>query len=248
MKLRIRLVVLLLFTAALLTLAWLSTSPRYTVRQVVITTANEGEEVSAEVKAQLSTLVGTPLLRLSPAKEEARLKQLATVQDVVIRRRLPDTITVHLTVTESRVIIHSSDDEGYYLIKDGHLFAITGEDAAPYQRRVMTIEVPASYAQVMVRWGVDELFEQVIELTDSLGGESSLITRVKYDNNSSNSFGKMVLELSSLHAQIWVREPVGAARVQAAIALVQEDRERSLFFLSSEAKRYDLYREGLVRR
>lgn len=248
MKLRIRLLVLFLFTAALLALVWLSTSPRYTVRQVVITTASEGEEVSAEVKAELSTLVGRSLLRLSPSKEAARLKQLATVEDAVIRRRLPDTISVRLTVTESPVIIHSSDDEGYYLIKEGRLFAITAEDAAPYQRRVMTIEVPASYAQVMVRWGVDELFGQVIELTDSLGGESSLITRVKYDNNSSNSFGKMVLELSSLHAQIWVREPVGAARVQAAIALVQEDRERSLFFLSSEAKRYDLYREGLVRR
>lgn len=248
MKLRNRLLILFIFTASLMVLVWLYTSPRYTVRQVVITMDNEGDAVSGEVKAELSSLMGLPLLRLSPSSQAARLKKLATVEDAVIRRSFPDTIRVHLKATESPVIVHSSDDGHYYLIKDGHLFAISEEDAAPYQRRVMTIEVPASYAQVMVRWGVDELFGQVIELTGSLGGESSLITRVKYDNNSSNSFGKMVLELSSLHAQIWVREPVGAARVQAAIALVQEDRERSLFFLSSEAKRYDLYREGLVRR
>lgn len=248
MKLRGRLTLLALLTVGALTLVWLYTSPRFTVRQVVITTEDEGQAVSVEAKAQLSALVGLPLWRLSPAKEAARLCDLATVEGAVIRRRLPDTIEVRLKATESRVVVSSSEDGRYFLVKEGRLVAIGAEDAARYQSRVMTIEVPASYAEAMVRWGVDELFDQVIELTGSLGSESSLITRVKYDNNSSNSFGKMVLELSSLHAQIWVREPVGAARVQAAIALVQEDRERSLFFLSSQAKRYDLYREGLVRR
>ena len=112
----------------------------------------------------------------------------------------------------------------------------------------VTIEVPPFYARMMVRYGVDDSFLQVMELAKSLEGKTTLITTIKYDNNSSNSFGKMVLELSSLNAQIWVREPVGAAQVSAAVLLVQEDQKDALSFLSSQARRYDLYREGLVRR
>ncbi|MCK9548469.1 MAG: FtsQ-type POTRA domain-containing protein, partial [Sphaerochaeta sp.] len=206
MKLKTRLLLVFLLMAALLALVWLYTSGFYTVKQVVITTEGEGEAVSCEAKALLSTLVGKPLMRLSPSKEAARLRELATVEEATVRRTLPDTIRVHLTGTESLVVVHSSDDGSFYLIKEGRLVETGQEDASSYQQRVMTIEVPSCYAHVMVRWGVDELFGQVIELTHSLGSESSLITRVKYDNNSSNSFGKMVLELSSLHAQIWVRE------------------------------------------
>jgi hypothetical protein len=246
MSIRARLTALFIALLLILLVVWLYTSPSHTILHVVISV--EGEEAPLEVKRALASLIGEPLMRLSLSKEEAALLKLGTVASVKMRRTLPDTLNVELVLTESSVVVHSWDDGRYYLVKEGALVAIEGEDAERYQRQVMTVEVPASYAQMMVRWGVDELFGQVITLTQSLEGESSLITRVKYDNNSSNSFGKMVLELSSLHAQIWVREPVGAGRVQAAIALVQADQESSLYFLSSETRRYDLYREGLVRR
>jgi len=108
--------------------------------------------------------------------------------------------------------------------------------------------VPSSYAQMLLTYGLDRSFQQVMDLANSLGEKTTLITSIKYDNNSSNSFGKMVLEISSLNARIWVREPVGVAQIQAAVALAQQDQQDTLSFLSSEDKRYDLYREGLVRR
>ncbi len=246
LSIKVRLVALMVVLAALLFVLWLYTAPSHTVSQIVISV--DGHEAPTEVKQELAAYIGSPLMRLPLGKMEAQLKRLGTVKTAAIKRRLPDTVQVDLTLTESAVVVHSGDDGRYYLVKDGALVAIPAVDAAPYRQRVMTVEVPSSYAALMVRWGVDQLFGQVIALTQSLADESALITRVKYDNNSSNSFGKMVLELSSLHAQIWVREPVGPERVRTAISLVQADQERSLYFLSSETRRYDLYREGLVRR
>ena len=100
----------------------------------------------------------------------------------------------------------------------------------------------------MERYGTDSVFDSVMALTRGLSGESSLITRIKYDNNSSNSFGKMVLDLPSLHAQLWVREPVDPKHVQTALYWIEQDRKEDLSFLSSSIQRFDLYKEALVRR
>ncbi|WP_320130754.1 hypothetical protein, partial [uncultured Sphaerochaeta sp.] len=108
--------------------------------------------------------------------------------------------------------------------------------------------VPQRYATMLQEYGTDETFLKVMELASSLDGDSSLITRIKYDNNSSNSFGKMVLEFSSINAQLWVREPVSTERIASAVALVVEDSENSLSFLSTGPLRYDLYKSAMVRR
>ncbi|MFA5447714.1 MAG: FtsQ-type POTRA domain-containing protein [Sphaerochaeta sp.] len=248
MTLKMRLLLLFSLFALLLVGTWLYTTPAYTVRQVAITVSGGPEAIPEQARQLLSTQVGTQLLRLRTGEIASQLKTLATIEDVQVGRRFPNTLTAHLDLVESPVVIHASDEDVYYLIKEGKLVGLSKADAALYTKSAVTVEIPASYAQMMVRWGVDRLFGQVVELARDLDSESSLITRVKYDNNSSNSFGKMVLELSSLNAQIWVREPVGAARVEAAVALVQKDRADSLYFLDPETKRYDLYRQGLVRR
>jgi hypothetical protein len=112
----------------------------------------------------------------------------------------------------------------------------------------LSIEVPLEYALLMERYGTDSAFATVVELGRDLGGEASLITRIKYDNNSSNSFGKMVLDLPTLNAQLWVREPVNPEQIRTALYWIEQDQKESLSFLSSTLQRYDLYKEALVRR
>ncbi|HQB05707.1 MAG TPA: hypothetical protein PLD69_07190 [Sphaerochaeta sp.] len=58
----------------------------------------------------------------------------------------------------------------------------------------------------------------------------------------------MVLDLPSLNARLWVREPVDPKHVQTALYWIEQDRKENLSFLSSSIQRYDLYREALVRR
>ncbi|NMA23321.1 MAG: FtsQ-type POTRA domain-containing protein, partial [Spirochaetales bacterium] len=189
MTLKMRLLLLFSLFALLLVGTWLYTTPAYTVRQVAITVSGGPEAIPEQARQLLSTQVGTQLLRLRTGEIASQLRTLATIEDVQIGRRFPNTLTAHLDLVESPVVIHASDEDVYYLIKEGKLVGLSKADAALYTKSAVTVEIPASYAQMMVRWGVDRLFGQVVELARDLDSESSLITRVKYDNNSSNSFG-----------------------------------------------------------
>jgi cell division septal protein FtsQ len=179
---------------------------------------------------------------------ERELGEYPTVSSVQLQRKLPSSLLATVYLVQSPVLVQTSDGEEAFLVEGNRLVKIPEEDIDAWKAEVVTIEVPSSYAQMLLTYGLDRSFQQVMDLANSLGEKTTLITSIKYDNNSSNSFGKMVLEISSLNARIWVREPVGVAQIQAAVALAQQDQQDTLSFLSSEDKRYDLYREGLVRR
>ena len=167
---------------------------------------------------------------------------------MVLTRTLPSTIKATIAFIDSPVIVQSENKERSYLVDGRTLVPIESSDADLWTDHLLRIEVPLEYALLMERYGTDSVFASVMGLTRGLSGEASLITRIKYDNNSSNSFGKMVLDLPSLNARLWVREPVDPKHVQTALYWIEQDRKENLSFLSSSIQRYDLYREALVRR
>ncbi|MEA4859010.1 MAG: hypothetical protein VB127_00890 [Sphaerochaeta sp.] len=248
MGIKAKMALLLLPLLVLLLLFILRSVPHFTIRTIQVTAHQGSGQVPAEVANHLSKLVGTSLFALSLGKEESWLKAYSPVQKASVKRALPSTLVVDLTLIDAWALVQGGEGQAFFLVKGDRLLDLDSRDVPDWQKVVLSIEVPLSYAQMMARHGIDEAFAQVMELARSLEGKTTLITRVKYDNNSSNSFGKMVLELSSLNAQIWVREPVGAHLVQAAILLVQQDQQDALSFLSLPTRRYDLYREGLVQR
>ena len=243
-----KMVLLLLPLLVLLLLFTLRSIPQCMISSVQVTALQGSEQVPTEVAQYLSALVGTSLFALNLGKEEARLESFGPVRKAQLKRALPSTLMVDLTLVDALALVQTEDGQVNYLVEGEALVPLDSRDVSAWKKVVLTIEVPRSYAQMMARHGIDEGFAQVMGLARSLEGKTSLITRIKYDNNSSNSFGKMVLELSSLNAQIWVREPVGAHLVQAAMLVVQQDQQDALSFLSSPTRRYDLYREGLVQR
>ncbi len=245
-RIRMRLFIILLPVSVLVLLLSLQAIPRFNLQAVQVSVDGGSRTVPVEVKEYLASLVGTSLFALNLSREEGVLLDMGIVESAKLRRRLPSTLDAKLTLIDTPSVIVTETQA--YVVRDTALVLLRPEDVSAWQAVAITIEVPSSYAQLLSTYGLDSAFHQVMELARSLGGKTTLITRIKYDNNSSNSFGKMVLELSSLDAQIWVREPVEVAHVQAAVALVEEDQQDSLSFLSSGMKRYDLYREGLVRR
>lgn len=226
--------------------------PAFELKSIEVSFTGKQTQVPSQLKADLAMLVGTNLFKLRLSSLEKQFGTRPAVKKVALSRMLPRTLKVLVTLVESPVVIHALDENGVvntiYLVDGTRLEAIAAEDEHMWTSSLLTVEIPRSYAELMEVYGVDENFNQVMALTASLKDTTSLITRIKYDNNSSNSFGKMVLELSSLNAQIWVREPVGMAQVRSAVALVAEDQKDYLSFLSSGTQRYDLYRGGMVRR
>jgi len=94
---------------------------------------------------------------------------------------------------------------------------------------------------------VDDELVKVVRYLASLQGNMSLITMVKYDNNSSNRLGRVVLQLASLHAEVCIREEVTPELMRKAIDVVARE-ERGLLHLDNEWTRYDVYASGIVRR
>jgi hypothetical protein len=245
---KVKLTLLILVFAIILGLLLLQSIPAFNLRTVQITVEGGSGEVPVEAKQQLASLVGVSLFSINMMKQKRALTDITGIQKADLRRKPPSTLQATLHLFDASAVIREKDGGQAYLVEDHHLRKLHPDDVSAWQKVVVTIEVPASYAHMMATYSVDDSFLHVMQLATSLEGKTTLITKIKYDNNSSNSFGKMVLELSSLNAQIWVREPVGTPQIHAAVSLVLQDQKDSLSFLSSEARRYDLYREGLVRR
>ncbi|MEA4865395.1 MAG: hypothetical protein VB088_08360 [Sphaerochaeta sp.] len=245
---KVKLTLLILVFAIILGLLLLQSIPAFNLRTVQITVEGGSGEVPVEAKQQLASLVGVSLFSINMMKQKSALTDITGIQKADLRRKPPSTLQATLHLFDASAVIREKDGGQAYLVEDHHLRKLHPDDVSAWQKVVVTIEVPASYAHMMATYSVDDSFLHVMQLATSLEGKTTLITKIKYENNSSNSFGKMVLELSSLNAQIWVREPVGTPQIHAAVSLVLQDQKDSLSFLSSEARRYDLYREGLVRR
>jgi len=245
---KVKLTLLILVFAIILGLLLLQSIPAFNLRTVQITVEGGSGEVPVEAKQQLASLVGVSLFSINMMKQKRALTDITGIQKADLRRKPPSTLQATVHLFDASAVIREEDGGQAYLVEDHHLRKLHPDDVSAWQKVVVTIEVPASYAHMMATYSVDDSFLHVMQLATSLEGKTTLITKIKYDNNSSNSFGKMVLELSSLNAQIWVREPVGTPQIHAAVSLVLQDQKDSLSFLSSEARRYDLYREGLVRR
>ncbi len=224
--------------------------PQFKITTIQVVAESGSGRVPASIKEYLATFVGLSLFELNFYRLERELGSYPTVSSVKLQRKLPSSLFATILLVQSPALVQTSDGKETYLVEGNSLVKIPEEDiGGAWKQEVVTIEVPTSYAQMLRVYGLDSSFHQVMDLANSLEEKTTLITSIKYDNNSSNSFGKMVLEISSLNAQIWVREPVGGvAQIQAAVALAQQDQKDTLSFLSSEDKRYDLYREGLVRR
>ncbi|HKM07903.1 MAG TPA: FtsQ-type POTRA domain-containing protein [Sphaerochaeta sp.] len=253
-KMRVELKVFALILLVLIPLAYFSLShvPSLYIDSVMLSITDEGMATPYALKGALATYRGKSLVSLSLKKVRRDLEGLALVKTVKVKRKFPSTLLVQATLVSTAVLVHAkgADDEtvAAYVLRGSSLLPLQREDWSLFENRTLKVEIPEGYALMMEKYGVDASFGQVMELAASLEGNSTLITRIKYDNNSSNSFGKMVLELSALHAQIWLREPVSVAQVTQAIQLVQEDQRESLSFLSSQIMRYDLYKGAMVRR
>jgi hypothetical protein len=247
-----KLVVLLLCSVGIIVYFSLRAIPAFEISAVKVVVDDGGGKIPYAVEKELVSLRGQSIFAVNLHSLEKKLSALAVVGDLTIQRKFPSTLVVNLSVARVTALVSSIDENGVqnglFLVKNGVLLPVDREDWSLFKKGPICVEVPQGYATMLQEYGIDETFLTVMDLASSIDEDSSLITRIKYDNNSSNSFGKMVLEFSSLNAQIWVREPVSTARIASAVSLVIREQGDSLSFLSTGPLRYDLYEKAMVRR
>ncbi|AEC01878.1 cell division protein FtsQ/DivIB [Parasphaerochaeta coccoides] len=259
-----RLLILLLVTAMVLLVGYLSLRwiPWFTVRNVSVK-MDRDMKIPNDILRVTGPLKGRNSFALALNKMEASIMEIPMVEDVRISRRLPDGIEVDVRMYMPSVVIAASPADNMtqpetisphiWIIKNGMLVAMPEDEVSYYGAIVPVIFVDNDYALVLQRYGLDDGFKKVVTLVGALGNAEdsshTLITSMKYDNNNSRGFGRLVMEIPSCSAQLWIREEVSARRIMDALAvIVRNHASDDLSFLGNGTVRYDLYSDALVKR
>ncbi len=219
--------------------------PSLVIREVVVDNV-----LPSSVAQSISLVKGKPLYGSAKMEVENALEGEPLVVEYKVKQKVPHSLEIQTTLLKADAILVVEDEsveKSFHVLSSGKLFPLEKEDENLYPESVFRILISPSYEKFLTLYGSDGKLETVLRYLDSLQGNISLITMVKYDNNSSNSLGWVVLRLSSLHTEICVREEIPPSLMRKAFGLVVKQEEERLH-LTSEWTHYDVYASGMVRR
>ena len=231
-RIKIGFIILLVLIAAVGVYVGLCNMSYFTIREVEYSATGSGYSVATDVQNVITAVRGQNLFRFSISQTEAELMKCEGVSSVEVKKYFPDKVIVK--VHYAGFLIRVITEEGYYLADSGKMIRVSEEKFNSYPT-LNRVEMADSYASFIVKWGYEEGFVQMLELTRQIDAKS-LITNIKYDNNNSNRFGRLFIETSSPDAELVVREPVTYHRLEEALEHLVEDGS------------YDLYANALVKR
>ena len=240
-KLVLALIIVLLLAGAFVALRYLDF---FNVKEIEKSVQGSVSDVSIEMQRILNPLKGRNIFEINLRSLKKTLLSFDGVSDVQVRRYYPDKLIVDITYSEISIKCYSRQEDGtvlFYFCHDGILEQI-GQETWDAFDKPSTVELNPAYAQKSVKWGCDEGFLSMVNLTEHLT-ENNLITSIKYDNNNGDEFGRLVIDLSSLNSTLYVRELVSENRLSEALDLIS-----SQFSAGGAHVIYDLYANTLVKR
>lgn len=206
------------------------------------------ETVPQSVSTVLAQCIGVNRFTLDENAIEEMIEENALVDSCTISYSFPSSLEAMIVPSGEDCLLY--DGSCYYLMSDGRPVALDSSDSQTLGKEFCVLEVSPDFISYMQKYCEDEYFESVRQLASTLNeAEGWLITRIKYDNNTGNGFGQIVLSLDSLHSDLFVRERVSSSRIAQSIAVIQTSIEEDpALALSVDTLHWDLYSDALVRR
>ena len=240
-KFLLALIIILLFAGAFIALRYIDF---FNVKEFDITVNGPLTNVSVEMQRILNPQKGRNIFEINLRSLKRKLLAVDGVSSVVIKRYYPDKLILGISYMDVDIrcySIHENGERSYYFVHDGMIEPVGQETWESFDKPVI-VELNPTYAQNKVKWGCDEGFLLMVNLTEELK-DNNLITNIKYDNNNGDDFGKLVIELSSLNSTLYVRELVSTNRLSEALDLIS-----SQFSAGGANVIWDLYANTLVKR
>ncbi len=206
------------------------------------------DKVPSEAVEILSPLYGDNRFNIKRTELEAKLEDIASVKSAKVSFSFPAILSVELERSDADSLLF--DGTNYYLLQNGKPKAVASEDVANLATFYCITEISPSYFQYLSRYGATDEFVELLSLVKSVSDENgSLITRIRYDENSSGSFGSIELELGTLFSSIFVRERVSKSRISDSIKVIEKEvGDDPASNIARDMVHYDLYKDTLVRR
>jgi Cell division septal protein len=241
--------VVLLVVSLLIVILWISLAyiPVFNISQIRLSGIGN---VPASIEKIVAPLYGVNRFKADTRAIEKELEKLPIVKSAKISYSLPALMKIEVELFAPEALAKSGDN--YFIVKNDALTSCSQNDFKAFDE-IPVVEISTSYSDYLMQFGVDSSFKEVLSLicdiSNQLGVNHNLITKVKYDNNNTNSFGMMVLEISSLNTILSVRDKVDAATIIEAVKVVEKNsREDGTYLLAGSSHRYDIYRHALVKR
>ena len=239
-KILLVLIIILLLAGAFVSLRYIDF---FKVKDIEVTLHGPLTNVSAEMQRIINPQKGKNIFEINLRSLKKALNAVDGVSSVEVRRYFPDRLILDIYM-QVRIKCYSIQDSGetsYYFCYDNKIEAV-GKDTWESFDKLTAVQLNPAYAQKNVKWGCDEGFLLMVNLTEYLK-DNNLITNIKYDNNNGDDFGKLVIDMSSLNSTLYVRELVSEKRLSEALDLIS-----SQFSASDANVIYDLYANTLVKR
>ena len=214
------------------------------VKEIETTVHGPVSKVSIEMQRILNPLKGRNIFEVNLRSLKKTLLSFDGVSEVEVRRYYPNKLILDITYSDVSIKCYSFQEDGtvlFYFCHDGILEQV-GQETWDAFDMLTVVELYPAYAQKTVKWGCDEGFILMVNLTEHLT-ENNLITSMKYDNNNGDDFGRLVIDLPSLNSTLYVRELVSENRLSEALDFIS-----SQFSAGGADVIYDLYADKLVKR
>ena len=169
------------------------------------------------------------------------IKNIDTVEKVQFKYSSSQTLTIIVSYKPVDILISVIDDDnnvlGNYIINNGQFETI--ENSLSNENKLYITE---SIFNSLQNKGITDEFYYILYSVKHLLTENSLITNVKYVNNSIKDFSWINFEISSLNIFVQVREPVSLTTLLNSSKTIMKMGEEA------KNKNFDLYPSCLVER
>ena len=215
----------------------------FNIKQIDIKYSGPVSELSSDMQRCIMPYRGVNLFKADLEYLKSALMQFEGVESVETSMYFPGKliIEVHFSAYQARMFSDSQGIRSFFLADSDGLKEVKEETYREFSL-LCEVEISSKYSDYLVRWGADNGFAQMCVLAEGMG-HKSLITSVKYDNNNSNDFGLLEIDMPSVKSCLFVREPVTSERLSDAIDMIA--RENAAATVSS---RFDLYSNALIKR
>ncbi len=243
-KLEFSIIILLFFLLCLGIYVALRNLSYFNVTDIEITIDGPVSSINSDIERVINPLKGMNILEINTSSLKKKLSAFSGMEAVEVKRYYPNRVMIVLHYSNYSIKAFCQDEEqklSYFVVDDGKLVSVEEQTWKDFDS-LPVVELNPAYAQMILKWGSDTGFFQMIPLVEHLSS-NNLITSIKYDNNNGSDFGRLVLWLPSCNSQLYVRELVSTQRLDEALAVIRDQST-----VNGNVVIFDLYANTLVKR
>ena len=218
-KKRIKIVFIILFMLiiAVAMAVAVSNMSYFDIKSVQFSHSGDVSGIPVQVQRQITGLTGRNLFSFNTHKLKENLEKCEGVSSAKIEKYYPSELRVY--VEFEPYTVRFLTENSYYCTGEGKLsgkVSEVSEELFKLYSQLPVVQISDSYARFTAKWGMEEGFAQMVSLVGRIPPKA-LISDIEYVNNNSNRFGRLVMTIPTLNAELFIEDPITYDRLEEVL-------------------------------